>query len=92
MPSVRLSASETRKLDEARRVRQSRSGKPLSRARTIEALADLALRHPQEFGVWVAKQSALARDPLLDPNIGFHLGKTDASTVDEVLYGKPRRR
>jgi hypothetical protein len=68
------------------------TGKRMSRGVAIEALADFALQHRAEFGQWLAEKSTWAGHPLMDPNIGFDMGETDANTVDEVLYGKPRRR
>ncbi|TLZ47059.1 MAG: hypothetical protein E6K19_00285 [Methanobacteriota archaeon] len=42
---------------------------------------------------WAAREGDLSWDPLFDPNWGFKGGKkTDSSRVDEVLYGRKKRR
>ena len=42
---------------------------------------------------WATREGDLRWDPLFDPGWGFKVGeKTDASKVDEVIYGRKKRR
>jgi len=42
---------------------------------------------------WATREGDLSWDPLFDSGWGFKGGKkTDASKVDEVLYGRKKRR
>ena len=46
----------------------------------------------QALWEWAAREGDLSWDPLFDPSWGFKGGKkTDASKVDEVLYGRRKR-
>jgi len=54
---------------------------------TLKEAAREALRE------WAAREGDLSWDPLFDPSWGFRGGKkTDSSKVDDVVYGRRKRR
>jgi hypothetical protein len=54
---------------------------------TLKEAAREALRD------WVAREGDLSWDPLFDPSWGFRGGKrTDSSNVNEVVYGRRKKR
>jgi len=87
--TVRLTAAQKRKLQEAQAILQKRSPRKISQGQAIGALAEFALRNRVLLAsaAEVAPQS-LDDDPFYDLSIVFDLGPTDERTHDRVLYGR----
>ena len=87
--SIRLGSSQKRKLEQAAKLLERRLGRRVSHGQAVEALAEAALRKPQ-----MLDQAAegldldLRDDPFFDSSLVFDMGKTDARSLDKILYGE----
>jgi hypothetical protein len=89
MTSIRLTATQKQKLAKASRVLQAILGRRVSQGRTVEFLADFALRNRALLARWAAEKSQdLEGHPFFDASFVFDLGPTDESTHDRVFDGK----
>lgn len=87
--SIRLGSSQKRKLEQAAKLLERRLGRRVSHGQAVEALADAALRRPQLLDQAAERMDLdLRDDPFFDPSFVFDLGKTDARTIDKILYGE----
>jgi hypothetical protein len=87
--SVRLGSLQKRKLEQAAKLLERRLGRRVSHGQAVEALADAAIRKPLLLDQAAERMDLdLRDDPFFDPSLVFHLGKTDARTIDKILYGE----
>ncbi len=85
--SIRLGSLQKRKLEQAAKLLEWRLGRRVSHGQAVEALADAALRNPQLLDQATERIDVdLRDDPFFDPSLVFDLGKTDARTIDKILY------
>jgi len=87
--TVRLTAAQKRKLEEAQAILQKRSTRKISQGEAIGVLAEFALRNRVLLAT-AAKDArrAIEDDPFYDMSIVFDFGPTDARTHNRVLYGR----
>ena len=86
--SVRLRTAQKRKLEEAVKLLERRLGRRMTRGQAVTALADAALRKPELLDEAAGQLDLdLRDDPFFDPSFAFDMGKTDARTLDKLLYG-----
>lgn len=87
--SIRLGSTQKRKLEQAAKLLERRLGRRVSQGQAVEALADAALRRPQLLDQAAERMDLdLRADPFFNPSLVFDLGKTDARTIDKILYGE----
>ena len=89
MTTIRLTRSQKDKLERASRIMRSVTGRKVSQGQTVEMLAEFALRQRALLAASVNESSIdFEKDPFFDLSIAWDLGRTDARTVDRVLYGR----
>ena len=81
MTTIRLTPAQNRKLEGARKIFEARRGRRLSLGQVVAELADFIRRTAEEA-------RPCSGDPLLDPKIGWHFGRTDEKSVDKLVYGR----
>jgi len=87
--SIRLGSAQKRKLEQAARLLERRSGRRVTHGQAVEALADAALRRPNLLDAATDRLDLdLTSDPFFDPSFVFDMGKTSARIVDKLLYGE----
>ncbi len=84
--SIRLKSTQKRKLEQAARLLERRSGRKVTHGEAVEALADAAIRRPGLIDA-AADRLDLSKDLFFDPSFVFDMGKTNARTLDRLLYG-----
>jgi len=88
MTTVRLTARQNQRLEEAARILSASVGRRLTRGEAIAHLAELALRKRAWLDeIFGEREPDYASDPLVDMSIVFDAGRTDARSHDKVLYG-----
>lgn len=89
MTTLRLTGAQKRKLEEARQVLEALEGDRVTQGEAVEFLAGFALEHRTDLARRQnPEKPSWIDDPLLDPEIGFDMGKTDERTRDRLLYGR----
>ncbi len=88
MTTIRLTPTQKRKLEGARKVIEAHRGRRLSRGEAVAELAEFAMeRRADLVNEDRNAEPPWKDDPLLDPDIGFHFGRTDAKSIDRLIYG-----
>src|SRR3972149_5156291 len=86
--SNRLGSAQKRKLEQAARLLERRSGRRVTHGQAVEALADAALRRPDLLDAATDRLDLdLTSDPFFDPSFVFDMGKTTARIVDKLPSG-----
>ena len=89
MTTVRLTPEQKRHLQAGKRLLEGVEGRTLSHGEAIVAMAEFTTRHRELLAEQPSDASSeIEGDPLLDLSLLFDMGRTDARTVDRVLYGK----
>lgn len=92
MTTIRLTPSQKRRVEGAIKVVEGYRGRRMSRGEAVAEFADFVMGKRAEF---VARKDAeeppWKDDPIFKPDFGWHFGRTDASSVDELVYGRRRR-
>ena len=88
MTTLRLSPSQKRILERARKIFEARAGRAISQGEMVERLSEFALDERELWAQTADSGDSLKDDPIFDYRLTFSAGKTDASTVDRVLYGR----
>lgn len=89
MTTVRLTPAQKRRLDEAKQLLEGVEGRKLSHGEAIVAMVEFATRHREMLAEQPSDASAdLEGDPLLDLSLVFDMGRTDARSIDRLLYGQ----
>jgi len=87
--SIRLGTAQKRKLEQAAKLLERRSGRRVTHGQAVEALADAALRRPNLLDAATDRLDLdLTRDPFFEPSFVFDMGKTNALIIDKLLYGE----
>ena len=88
--TIRLSAGQKRKLELAARALRQRHRRRFTQGQVVEALASAGLRSPELLeAAGDALDLDLRKDPFFNGSVRFRMGKTDARSLDELLYGEP---
>jgi len=86
--TVRLTPAQKRKLEGARKVIEAHRGRRLSRGEAVAELSDFAMERRADLAASSQRKDPPWKDdPLLAPDFGFHFGRTDAKSIDRLLYG-----
>ena len=87
--TVRLTPAQKRRLHEAKQLLEGVEGRKLSHGEAIAAMAEFATRHREVLAEQPSDASAeIEGDPLLDLSLVFNMGRTDARSIDRLLYGQ----
>lgn len=87
--SIRLRSTQKRKLEQAARLLERRSGRKVTHGQAVEALADAAIRKPGLIDAAADRLDLdLSKDTFFDPSFVFDMGTTNARMLDKLLYGE----
>jgi len=86
--TVRLTTRQKARLEGARKTLERRLGKRLTRGQAVEILSVAAARNPAFLDPpGDVLDLDLEDDPFFNGTLRFKMGKTDARSLDEDLYG-----
>lgn len=89
--TIRLSPSQKRKLELATRALERRHDRRFTQGQAVEALASAGLQHPDLLETaGDVLDLDLRNDPFFDKTVRFKMGRTDARTLDAILYGETK--
>ncbi|HEX9340482.1 MAG TPA: hypothetical protein VF992_04850 [Thermoplasmata archaeon] len=89
MTTLRLTELQKRKLRKASEILEAVTGRRFPHGDAVEALAEFALRHRELLAEESTEFEAVPEeDPFFDLSIVFDMGRTDARTIDRLLYGR----
>jgi hypothetical protein len=89
MTTIRLSSEQKKTFRKASQILEKTLGRKLSQGEAVAVLAEFALRNRAALANAFASETPdFTNDPFYDTSLVFHVGPTDARSIDRLLYGR----